>query len=189
MAQLDVHLYNRLLVPETTTMIQVVESDASGMKIDLGTNGHLGGAVYGVSLAAPAVPMSVSLFVHDPRPYYAPATLCYLHGGATTDIHVALYPLPPAGSSISRIGGGAGGPQTLLTLPEAYGLVEREVAAHRWQEDEAEGARRLIAAVATALGLTNRGPEIQEFLTAWQEKLQELGIAIAHARMVAGASA
>jgi hypothetical protein len=181
MAQLDVHLYDRFLSPEMTTVLQVVESDASGMKIDMGSNGHLGGGVYGISLAAPAVPMSVSLFVHDPRPYYAPATLCYLHGGATTQLHVALYPLPPAGSIITRRRGGGGAPQSLLTLPEAYVLIDQQVTAHHWKDDEAEGVRRLIAAVVSVLGLTMRGPEIEKFLTAWQEKLQELGIAIANA--------
>src|ERR1700674_1177526 len=192
-SNLDVHLYSGSLVPETNSLLQIVEADASGVKMDFQTNGHLGNGIYGARLTAPGAPTSVSIWVHDTRAHYAPASLCYLHGGATSDLHVALYPIPQggsgAGSGSGPSGGGGGGPRPLDSLPEVFAYIDQKASEGHWQDDEAEGVRRLLDAVINALGLTRRGSELQRFLDEWQHTLHQLGIAIAQAARVHGGGA
>ncbi len=192
----DVYLYDHTLTPESSSMLEILETDTSGVKLDFKMNGSLGGGSYGARLKAPSRPDSVNIWINDRTGHYAPASLCHLHGSATVQLHVALYPLPTGGTGTGA-GGGATSYQTAYgvgrrwpetfdepesrepqTPLEIFAYIDGQLQEGIWETDEAEGVRRLVEAVMNALSLTKKGNELQSLLEAWNSQLQELGIKI-----------
>jgi hypothetical protein len=198
----DVSLYDDTMAAVSSTSVEVVENTDKRVLVDLKTNGPTSSGSHGVSLALPALPTPINIWVDDPTGYYAPAGLGRFHGGLSQHIDAVIYPLPAivaaaatvgvgGGSPIAAGGGGKKGRPSHPSDPMVSvryrdpkmkpirlfrigpdGMIIPENDADQWSDAEIMGLRTLASTIALAQMLTDVDPAFDERVSRWQHWLR-----------------
>jgi len=135
----DVFIYDAALSPVNSTLIQIVENDSRGVKIDLQANGPRSGGLYGAAMKVPNPAVPIGIWVDDTSGFYAPTGLEFLNPSASLRLDVTLFPLPsavPATGGGGGAGGGGGGGSSGPTGPGGPGSSDADdltLRQHGWR--------------------------------------------------------
>jgi hypothetical protein len=153
----------------STPIVDLIANAASTILARVSST-RMGPKEYGNDLTFAAGAFVYTITVHDPSGIYGPLVVPAQNGQLSNRHDLVLKKLPPAGAmsgiaAVPRPGGRA-------SFADISGHIE---GRSDWDDEEKEGVRRLVAALAELSQVKDL--EIGDMLSLWADWLTERGIA------------